>query len=105
MGVNCTGVEQIIHFGPPNDIETYIQQTGRGGRDGELVYCTLLFTKGQSRFCDTKIRDYYENEHNCRRDVLFADFSTYNKHIRRCGCCDICASSCTCTQCVGLKRM
>lgn len=42
MGINCSGVSRIIHWGPPNDIETYIQQTGRSGREGELSYCTLL---------------------------------------------------------------
>uniref|UniRef100_A0A1X7V704 Helicase C-terminal domain-containing protein n=1 Tax=Amphimedon queenslandica TaxID=400682 RepID=A0A1X7V704_AMPQE len=28
MEVDCAGVEMVIHWGPPNDLETYIQQTG-----------------------------------------------------------------------------
>ena len=32
MGLDCAGVERVIHWGPPNDVETYIQQTGRCGR-------------------------------------------------------------------------
>jgi len=90
MGVNCTGVEWIINFGPPNNTETYIQQTERSGRDSQLTDSILLFTKGHSRFCDIKIHDYYENEYTCHWDVLFADFSTYDKHMHRCGCCDMC---------------
>jgi len=41
MGVNCAGVDRVIHYGPPNDMETYIQQIERAGRDGEIadVYC------------------------------------------------------------------
>ena len=30
---------KVIHWGPPNDIEMYIQQTGQSGRDGELSFC------------------------------------------------------------------
>ena len=28
MGINCVGVSRVIYWGPPNDVETYIQQTG-----------------------------------------------------------------------------
>lgn len=31
---------QIIHFGPSNNIDSYIQETGRGERDGN--YCKAL---------------------------------------------------------------
>ena len=30
------------HFGAPNDTESYIQGTGRGGRDGKLCLASLL---------------------------------------------------------------
>uniref|UniRef100_A0A1X7VJA5 DNA 3'-5' helicase n=1 Tax=Amphimedon queenslandica TaxID=400682 RepID=A0A1X7VJA5_AMPQE len=44
MGVDCAGVERVIHWGPPNDVESYIQQTGRCGRSGQKSQCILLFT-------------------------------------------------------------
>jgi len=42
MGVDTPDVHKIIHYGPPNDIHSYIQETGRGGRDGNYIVATLL---------------------------------------------------------------
>ena len=45
MGINCHSVKQIIHFGPPDTIESYIQETGRAGRDGSQAQAILLKKK------------------------------------------------------------
>ena len=45
MGIDCPDVQQIVHIGLPDDIESYIQETGRAGRDGQLSLATLLITK------------------------------------------------------------
>ena len=42
MGVDCSGVQKIIHVGIPDDTETYIQGTGRAGRDGKPALALLL---------------------------------------------------------------
>lgn len=42
MGLDCPDVCQVIHWGPSYDIESYVQETGREGRDGYLS-CALLF--------------------------------------------------------------
>ena len=42
MGLDCTDVRQVIHVGAPDDVESYIQETGRGGRDGNLSLATQL---------------------------------------------------------------
>ena len=33
MGVNCQGVNRVIHFGPAKNLECYIQECGRSGRN------------------------------------------------------------------------
>jgi len=53
----------VLKDGPRNDIEMYVQQIERAGRDGETSDCVLLVMKGQSRFCNTKMCEYYENKH------------------------------------------
>ena len=34
LSVDCSDVRQVVSFGLPRDIESYIQETGRAGRDG-----------------------------------------------------------------------
>ena len=46
IGVNCSGVRQVIHWGPTEDIENYVQEIGRAGRDGQPACALLCYTKG-----------------------------------------------------------
>ena len=39
MGLDCPDVRRIIHWRPSADIESYVQVTGRTGRDG---FCRVL---------------------------------------------------------------
>uniref|UniRef100_A0A1X7TE05 DNA 3'-5' helicase n=1 Tax=Amphimedon queenslandica TaxID=400682 RepID=A0A1X7TE05_AMPQE len=51
LGIDCPDVRKVLHFGVPEDVETYVQQVGRAGRDGRMSYYTLLFgSKPVSRF-------------------------------------------------------
>ena len=45
MGINCPDVRVIIHLSPPDDIDSYIQETGRAGRDGSPSKAILLTKK------------------------------------------------------------
>jgi ATP-dependent DNA helicase RecQ len=41
LGIDCRDVHRIIHWSPPADCESYIQETGRGGRDGNITHAIL----------------------------------------------------------------
>ena len=34
MGLDCPNVRHVIQWGPPPNVESYIQETERAGRDG-----------------------------------------------------------------------
>ena len=42
MGVDCKGLHNIIHFGPPSTLDDYFQESERAGRDGLLSNAHLI---------------------------------------------------------------
>ncbi len=106
MGINKPDVRFVIHYDMPQNIESYYQQIGRGGRDGLRSDCLLLFS-----YADTQKIRYFINQKEgeeknvaeqhlrsllnyleageCRRKPLMQYFGeSYTRE--ECGMCDNC---------------
>ena len=103
MGVNLKDVNTIHHYGAPQSIDDYFQESGRGGRSGDAAQ-SLVFWKPSD--CPVKkqptstrdeeliaVRRYLENDTACRRQWLLDYFDpTCSKPGPNPNtCCDVCA--------------
>ncbi|MEQ6376224.1 ATP-dependent DNA helicase RecQ [Bacillaceae bacterium S4-13-58] len=61
MGINKPDIRLVIHFHPPGNMESYIQEIGRAGRDGEQAVSLLFYSENDERIpkylIDSEIMD------------------------------------------------
>jgi len=43
MGIDKPNIRYVLHYQAPSSLEQYVQEAGRGGRDGRPCHCVLLF--------------------------------------------------------------
>ena len=99
MGIDIPDIRQVYHWGAPSDLEQYLQEIGRAGRDRKASRAVLINSKGYSHV-SKPMKEYCENKDNCRRKELLSSFIMYqHTETVKCTCCDVCLLSCTCKEC------
>ena len=106
MGIDKSNVRFVIHYDLPRNLESYYQETGRGGRDSGPCECILFFSRGDrfkydyfiSQKTNEKEKDLslvqlrqmvaYCEGNKCRRQAIMEYFG--EKLPDFCGNCDSC---------------
>ena len=72
MGIDKPDVRQVLHWGPPPTLEAYYQEAGRGGRDGKVSECLILWRPEDLAWGNiaAEMKRYVESRTNHRALIL-----------------------------------
>lgn len=79
MGINKPNIRYVIHFHLPSQLESYLQEIGRAGRDGAKSIAILLYSPHDEEIPESLINFELPNRENVRDILYYLERLTQNE--------------------------
>lgn len=94
MGVDKKDIKSVIHLRPSSSVESYLQESGRGGRDGSPAQAALLFAPSDLKMMESSPESRESSymwsflSGGCRREALLTAMGAMNESCSGCDRCN-----------------
>ena len=65
LGIDMPNIQAVIHVDGPRNMRDFGQESGRGGRDGQMSY-SIIMVPPEFEYSDVRVKQFIQGQRCCR---------------------------------------